>query len=71
MKEIDNKIIEIITTVLIKLTKDYGILDEENENKRQKFVNAVVYNTISSILIKKWKAKNSLTMRILKVLSNL
>ncbi|KAI9309054.1 hypothetical protein BJ944DRAFT_246058 [Cunninghamella echinulata] len=58
MKEIDEETIEDISKNLIKLTRAYGVADQGNESKRQKFVDVVIYNIVAKYFDKKVKLKS-------------
>ncbi|KAI9303645.1 hypothetical protein BJ944DRAFT_268057 [Cunninghamella echinulata] len=47
MKEIDNKIVKKITENLIDLTKACGIINEGNEAKRKKFIDAIFWGIVA------------------------
>lgn len=53
MKEIDNRVIELISELLIIYTKAYGNVDQGNEYKRQEFVSVII-----SIIVSQYHDKN-------------
>ncbi|CAO3649790.1 unnamed protein product [Cunninghamella blakesleeana] len=46
-KEINNEVIKRISTLLIVLTRTFGIVNSGNESKRKEFISTIIYNIVN------------------------
>ncbi|KAI9303466.1 hypothetical protein BJ944DRAFT_268359 [Cunninghamella echinulata] len=46
-KEINNEVIKRISTLLIILTRAFGIVNSGNESKRKEFISTIIYNVVN------------------------